>query len=296
MSCSPLLQTERLATALLEGLRFELFLTPKPGLVDLLDSGSHPDLTLAKMLVSIDLIDRYFADLIAALAAGASVAEMVSIGRFVEERMFARLGTNTHKGAIFLCGLLLVARFRATSDGLPLRFAVASTAAEALRVSPPPDASNGESARKAHRVGGIVAEALAGLPSLFETALPAYRNSLCRGEGAQWASFFMLSRLMQRVEDTTALHRCGRLGVENLQRDGRLLEEVLSKHLDPVPLLTALNVKYRAMNLTMGGVADLLGVAFGCLANEGYPLTRGLCSVGDGVDIGRRYGPIGSSV
>jgi triphosphoribosyl-dephospho-CoA synthase len=101
-------------------------------------------------------------------------------------------------------------------------------------------------------------------------ALPAYRKALRAGGSAQHAAFFMLSRLMQTVEDTTALHRCGRPGLAQLQRDGRLLEATLTEGFDPVPLLTKLNLEYRAMNLTMGGVADLLGVAFGCLAYEGY--------------------------
>jgi triphosphoribosyl-dephospho-CoA synthase len=56
MNCSPLSQAERLASSLIQGLRAELFLTPKPGLVDLIDSGSHPDLSLPKMTASIDLI------------------------------------------------------------------------------------------------------------------------------------------------------------------------------------------------------------------------------------------------
>ena len=269
MNCSPLSQAERLATSLIQGLRAELFLTPKPGLVDLLDSGSHPDLSLAKMTASIDLIAGYFADLLAALAAGATLAELVFVGRRAEERMLAALRTNTHKGAIFLGGLLLVARFRATAAEQPLHPIVAAVAREVLAFSPPAT-TNGQAAREAYRTGGIVAEARGGLPCLFGVALPAYRKALRSGGSAHHAAFFMLSRLMQTVEDTTTLHRCGRAGLAQLQRDGRLLEAMLIEGFDPVPLLTKLNLEYRAMNLTMGGVADLLGMAFGCLAYEGY--------------------------
>lgn len=269
MNCSPLSQAERLAASLIKGLRAELFLTPKPGLVDLLDSGSHPDLTLAKMTASIDLITDYFDDLLSALAAGATIPELVFAGRRAEERMLATLGTNTHKGAIFLGGLLLVARFRATAAGLPLQPTVAAVAREVLAFSAPA-ATHGQTARATYRAGGIVAEARGGLPSLFGVALPAWRHALQMGGSTQQAAFFMLSRLMQTVEDTTALHRCGRPGLAQLQKDGRLLEAMLIEGFDPVPLLTKLNLEYRAMNLTMGGVADLLGVAFGCLAYESY--------------------------
>jgi len=280
MNCSPLSQAERLAASLIKGLRAELFLTPKPGLVDLIDSGSHPDLSLAKMLASIDLITDYFDDLLSAFAAGATLAELIFIGRRAEERMLATLGTNTHKGAIFLGGLLLVARFRATAAEQPLQPTVAAVAREVLAFSPPA-ITNGQAARATYRTGGVLAEARAGLPCLFGVALPAYRQALRAGGSAQHAAFFMLSRLMQTVEDTTALHRCGRDGLAQLQRDGRLLEAMLTEGFDPVPLLTKLNAEYRTMNLTMGGVADLLGVAFGCLAYEGYALGEGMWPVAE---------------
>jgi triphosphoribosyl-dephospho-CoA synthase len=280
MNCSPLSQAERLAVSLITGLRAELFLTPKPGLVDLLDNGSHPDLSLAKMTASIDLVADYFADLLALLAAGAATTELVGVGRLAEERMLRVLGTNTHKGAIFLGGLLLVARLRAAEAAQPLQPAVAAVAREVLTLSPP-SATHGETVRRAFRRGGIVAEARGGLPSLFGVALPAWHKGLRIGRDPQKASFFMLSRLMQTVEDTTALHRCGRAGLVQLQRDGRLLEAMLTEGFDPAPLLTALNAEYRKMNLTMGGVADLLGVAFGCLAYEGYALGEGMRPVAE---------------
>lgn len=270
MNCSPLSPAERLAASLVKGLRAELFLTPKPGLVDLLDSGSHPDLSLAKMTASIDLVGDYFTDLLAALAAGAGTAELIALGCRAEERMFATLGTNTHKGAIFLGGLLVAARHRCPADDRrSLKATVAATAREVLAFSPRP-ASNGQAVRAVYRAGGIVAEARGGLPSLFDVALPAWFQGWRLSGCPQRANFFMLSRLMQTVEDTTALHRCGRAGLAKLQRDGRLLEATLTEGFDPLPLLTALNLEYRKLNLTMGGVADLLGMAFGVLNYEGY--------------------------
>jgi len=287
MNSSPLLQAERLAASLVRGLRTELYLTPKPGLVDLLDSGSHPDLSLAKMTASIEQVADYFAELLGGLDAGADLPRLVGIGRRAEERMLATLGTNTHKGAIFLGGLLVVARFRTAASGTPMKPAVAAVAREVLTLSPPA-ATHGEAARRAFRSGGIVAEARGGLPSLFDVALPAWHRGrhLCRGDLSR-AAFFMLSRLMQIVDDTTALHRCGTAGLARLQRDGRLLEAMMTEGFDPVPLLTTLNLEYRAMNLTMGGVADLLGVAFGVLDYEGWavggwmPEERELCTTAD---------------
>ena len=47
---------ERLADGLARGAALELYLTPKPGLVDLADCGSHPDLSLAVMERSIRIV------------------------------------------------------------------------------------------------------------------------------------------------------------------------------------------------------------------------------------------------
>ena len=53
-----------LASSLAAGARTELELTPKPGLVDRLDCGSHPDLSFDAMSRSIDLLPAYFEDLL----------------------------------------------------------------------------------------------------------------------------------------------------------------------------------------------------------------------------------------
>lgn len=272
MNCSAISATEALAAALLRGLTAELTLTPKPGLVDLWDNGSHADLTLPKMLASIDLLGLYFAELTCSLAAGASSGELIALGRAAEERMHLRLGTNTHKGAIFLGGLLLVARFRSV-DGKPESLLLAvSEVAEEIIAQLTPEASHGAAVRQSYQVGGILAEARAGLPCLFEVALPAWYGSLARWGMPLRGSFAMLAALMQRVEDTTALHRCGYAGLERLRCDGRELELLLGRGEDPLPLLQELNQEYRRMNLTMGGVADMLGLAFGYLDYLGEPV------------------------
>lgn len=275
MNCSAISATEKLAAALLRGLTAELTLTPKPGLVDLWDNGSHADLSLPKMLASIELLQLYFAELIAALVTGEGEGELIAIGRRAEARMLSRLGTNTHKGAIFLGGLLVAAHARA-GRGEPeaLRPAVAAVAGEII-AQLSPVSSHGAVARQNYRVGGILAEAGAGLPGLFDVALPAWHASLKRWAQPLRASFAMLAALMQSVEDTTALHRCGPPGLERLRRDGRTLELLLAGGEDPVPLLQQLNEDYRRCNLTMGGVADLLGLAFGYLDFLGEPVRVG---------------------
>jgi len=69
-----------------------------------------------------------------------------------------------------------------------------------------------------------------------------------------------MARLMEIVEDTTAIHRCGAAGLERIRQDGAALRKALQAGLDPVPLLAAWNEEYRRLGLTMGGVADCLAL------------------------------------
>ena len=259
----------RLAFDLAQGAHLELYLTPKPGLVDLRDSGSHPDLTLGRMELSLRVVSGYLRELSAALYRGENLPALVGLGRSAEETMLRLAGTNCHRGYIFLSGLLLCA-----SAGLPaldeaaLREAVAGFAA---RLFGPEECrpSNGSRVRARFGVGGIREEALAGLPSLFDQALPVFRATLEAGHNVQQAVFAMLGRLMQTVEDTTSLHRCGREGLWTLRRDGRELERLVAEREDFIPYLTKRNAHYVERNLTMGGVADLLALALGWLSHTG---------------------------
>lgn len=259
---------ERLSAALADGLLRELWLTPKPGLVDREDCGSHPDLTLPIMERSVARVGAALDALAESAASGEPLERQIAIGRDAERRMLAEAGTNTHRGAVYLAGLLLLARHRAGGDGeRPLREALSAVAGE-VAASSRPRATHGEAVRERFAVGGVLAEAAAGLPSVFRVALPVLRARLRRGDGVERASFAALARLMQTVEDTTALHRCGAAGLARLRRDGARLERLADAG-EHLPFLRERNALYRRMNLTMGGVADLLGIALGWLAYRG---------------------------
>lgn len=97
-----------------DALIVEVRATPKPGLVDLRNTGSHRDRDVSTFLASTTalrpLLGKFF-------ATGASTAHLHScelheelrpIGRECEQAMFgATNGVNTHKGAILAFGLLL---------------------------------------------------------------------------------------------------------------------------------------------------------------------------------------------
>jgi triphosphoribosyl-dephospho-CoA synthase len=261
----------RLAGSLVQGARRELDLTPKPGLVDRHDSGSHPDLSYARMRTSVELLPEYYGDLLERLRSGLSLTSRIEAGRLAEARMLARMGSNAHRGYIFLSGLALVGAHRAQGDLGRLRAAMAEAAREFFRAAAP-EASHGRRACQRFPVGGIRAEAEAGLPAVFEAGWPRYAGSLRRDGDRARAGFSAMAALMQRLEDTTALHRCGLEGLECLRRDGRDLQALLERGDDPRPFLQERNEAYRRLGLTMGGVADCLALTLALHVCFGRPI------------------------
>ncbi|GFO65801.1 triphosphoribosyl-dephospho-CoA synthase [Geomonas paludis] len=261
-------ELRRLADNLVRGAFLELYLTPKPGLVDLNDPGSHHDLSIGRMEASLAVVSGYLGRLADSLAQGEELAAQVRLGVEAEEAMLEHAGTNCHKGYIFLSGLVLTAAARSRGGGeAALSAAVADIAARLFDRSQQGE-SNGSRACDSYGARGIRGEALDGLPALFQEALPAFRRELAAGNRGS-AVYAMLGRLMATVEDTTALHRCGREGLATVREDGRALEQLVEQRDDFMSFLSQRNEHYVSRNLTMGGVADLLALSFAWLSHTG---------------------------
>ena len=79
---------------------------------------------------------------------------------------------------------------------------------------------------------------------------------------------------MERVEDTTALHRAGAAGLARIRWDGARLAALLDAGEDPDARLAEWNDDYRRERLTMGGVADCLAVTLALAARAPCPAPR----------------------
>lgn len=265
-----LFAAETLADTLVRGATLELELTPKPGLVDRLDNGSHPDLTFERMVQSIELLPAYYAELLHLRHEGAPLDACVGAGRRAEQRMFERVGTNTHRGYIFLSGLLLLAAIDAEMAPGAMRAAHRRRRPAGVRTRIRALAGEffgrdtGSVVPRGPRQlrGGVRDEALRGLPSVFEAGWPSYCRARTREGPGDRAGFALLATLMQRVDDTTARRRCGEAGLARLRRDGAILGDLVARDADPTPTLASWNGEYRRMGLTMGGVADCMALVF----------------------------------
>ena len=256
---------KKIAQAFVLGARHELYLTPKPGLVDRVDSGAHADLSFAIMTQSIGIVSDYLEALVLSLISDEPFSCQQQIAIDAESRMMSVLGTNTHKGYIFLAGMLLIACWHAkTLEEALLRKKLAELSASFFQHATE-KTTNGSCARKKFNTRGIIAEALEGFPSLFEVALPAFRKCYASSTDYQHSAFYMMAKLMQSVEDTTTLHRGGMSGLRQIREDGDALERIIDQKENYIQYLEEQNRYYIRENLTMGGVADLMGLTFGYL-------------------------------
>ena len=93
-------------------LLYEVSVTPKPGLVDRLDSGAHTDMDFFTYLDSSVALTEYFRSAYlegstrSALAPPDLFTCLRKLGRQAERQMYAATsGVNTHKGSVFTLGL-----------------------------------------------------------------------------------------------------------------------------------------------------------------------------------------------
>lgn len=236
----------------------EVSLTPKPGLVDLKDSGSHDDLHYATMIKSANCLRETFSKM--AMAAfgekpSQSLREKIGeIGREGENTMFqVTNGVNTHKGAIWSLGLLTAsaAIHKGESDELALCF----TAGEIARFEDryiPPQLTNGIKAINKYGVNGAKVEAQLAFPHIRTISLPIFKTSLIQ-YNYEVAKFRSLLALMAKLDDTCLLHRGGIEGLDYAKQYASAVLE--SNNLDE---LETMNGEFIERNLSPGGSADLL--------------------------------------
>lgn len=217
------------------------------------------------MQQSIGIVADYLDALTVSLINNEPFSCQQQIAIEAERRMFSKLGTNTHKGYFFLAGMLLIGCWQTDSlEEVLLRPKLCELAENFFRRIKI-DKTNGQNVREKFNVQGIVAEALKGFPSLFEVALPAFQKHYQSSNDYEQSAFYIMAKLMQCVEDTTTLYRGGVVGLQQIKRDGLELEKILIKKEDHFVFLKKQNLLYIDKNLTMGGVADLLGLALGYL-------------------------------
>jgi len=209
-------QAARLARLAREALIAEAQLTPKPGLVDRRGAGAHTDLSLSIMERSAFTIEPYFREM-AFISEGAHPSqalreELAVVGRDAERVMLkATNGSNSHKGAIWILGLLISAAAVHVEDE-PKASRIAATAKKTASFEDrdaPRLVSHGDFAAKRYGVAGARDEARRGFPHIIDIGLPMLRSKRASGATEHVARLDTLLSIMSRLDDTCLLYRGG---------------------------------------------------------------------------------------
>jgi len=247
----------------------ELALSPKPGLVTLTDRGSHADMDAHTFMRSLFALRGYFVRIAELGAAGAPFEALERCGIAAEARMLAATGgINTHRGAIFMLGLLCASAGALAAEGLrptpaALRETLArrwgdSLTARALR----PSALPGGVAARRLGLRSASAEAALGFPTLFETAVPALHAARVRGLSTTAARLDTLFAVMAVLDDSNLAHRGGLEGLHFAQAAARgFLADGGAGRPQGLAATAVIAAEFVRRNLSPGGAADTLAAA-----------------------------------
>ena len=270
------------ATCAVRALLYEVSATPKPGLVDRNNSGSHQDMDFFTFLDSSAALIPWFRDFFCIGWDHASDPEPLLFSRLrfagkrAEEQMFSATGgVNTHKGLVFsfavLCGALgqIHARRPLPLDGTQVIDACRKLGRCALddfqkTGEKEPQGgqreTNGEQCRRRYGLLGARGEAAAGFPSALRYGLPVLKKRLAKGDPLNDAAVFTLLSLIASVDDTNMIHRGGFAAAQDRKKEAmRLLSQLTNENFSDT--LNALDSSYIRENLSPGGCADLLAVS-----------------------------------
>ena len=247
----------------------ELALSPKPGLVTLIDRGSHTDMDARTFMRSLLALRGYFADIACLGLQAAPFEALQRCGMAAERRMLAATGgVNTHRGAVFMLGLLCAAAGAVTAARRPLNPAslrdmlLARWGGELReRATRPPTLPGGVAARR-YGLRSASCEAAAGFPVLFETAVPRLAAAQAAGKPRQHVLLETLFHIIAVLEDSNLAHRGGTEGLHYAQVAAQaFLARGGASRPDGGTAAQAIARLFVARNLSPGGAADTLAAA-----------------------------------
>ena len=247
----------------------ELALAPKPGLVSFVDSGSHDDMDAHTFMRSLFALRRYFVRMAELGAQRVAFTALERCGIAAEARMLAATGgINTHRGAIFILGLLCAATGAAQAqdgrrDADAIRASLRAHWGDALaaRTRRTPTLPGGLAARR-FNLRSASQEAAMGFPTLFETALPAWRRALGLGLDLPRVRLDAFFALLAELDDSNLAHRGGLEGLLFARQQARDFQAA-GGAADARALDRAWDIHeaFIARRLSPGGCADMLAAA-----------------------------------
>lgn len=268
-------RSRTIGTLAARAMLYEVCTTPKPGLVDRANSGSHGDMDIFTFVASTAALQPYLADCARTGMETASDDPKVTFGRLrflgkqAEQTMLAATdGVNTHKGAIFTMGLLCGAAGRLDEeDRSDPEKVLAQCAAMCAGLTKELEGISEQTAQTAgqrlyaqYGITGIRGQAEAGFPAVLHTGLPVLQEGIAKGFSLEKAGCGALLSMLTASADTNLIARSDRETAKKITREIALL---LAKNRYPDrQTLEGLDRLFTEKNLSPGGTADLLAAVY----------------------------------
>lgn len=256
---------EEITQNALKALLYEVVTNPKPGLVDPLDVGSHPDMDVYLFINSSLSLAPYFTEAaeIGWNFNGKDLTQMFArlrqAGLKGEKAMFAATrNVNTHKGAVFSLGLFVcAAAYCQQHAGDEFQVIQQMTQGLVERDLGQKKETAGEQQFLKYGKGGVRAEAEAGYPLVRKVALPFLAQT--HGD-LNTRLIDTLMKIVSATDDSNLIKRAGNIDVLPVvhQQAQRYLQ--LGGYGSPAgrEYLMKLNRLFKERNYSLGGSADLL--------------------------------------
>ncbi|NYB73670.1 triphosphoribosyl-dephospho-CoA synthase CitG [Sedimentibacter hydroxybenzoicus DSM 7310] len=257
-------------------LLYEVCITPKPGLVDRNNNGSHKDMDIYTFIDSATALIPYFRDIVLSgikfhSEKPKAVFERIRyLGILAEDRMFtATNNINTHKGLIFSLGIICAsAGYLYKNEEAVNTDNILKTSREmTLEINNDFNGKTKESARTfgeklyaTYGITGIRGEAASGFASVKNYGLPILKELIEKGYSLNHACSLTLLNLIANVKDTNIIARSSIEILREVQlQTNNLINERGIENIS-IGEIMDLDNQFIGKNLSPGGCADLLAI------------------------------------
>ena len=256
------------------GMLFEAAASPSLGLVSPYSNGCHKDMDYFTFLRSTSSIAGimpicaqigidYEKDLLPKLRA---------VGMYGEKNMFnSTKGVNTHKGALFLLGIISCAAGRCLNLSIDINRQnmakqcsiiadnIVERELETINEDTNINLSNGERIYKKYGIKGIRGEVQNGMPSVINIGLPMYEDAKQLNLSESDCLVNSLLGIMSCAEDTTVINRCGIKGyIKMKEMAKKAIDLGAMKTCEGKKFVQGMDRLFIDNNISPGGAADLL--------------------------------------
>ncbi len=262
---------QQLVDDALKSLLYEVVVLPKPGLVDPVSSGPHPDMDVFTFIDSAISLRTYFENC-AVTGTNFSGYDLTNLfqeirlfGIKAEKTMFAATNNaNTHKGAIFSLGIFVTGKAYCVSHPGDIfeiiqRMLTGLTKNDfkGLEDKPESQLTAGEKEYLKYGSKGIRGEAEAGFPTVQNIGLPALKKFSGNKNDRLLNTLLIIA---EHSFDSNLVKRAGsKTIIPWVQKQiGHYFELGARTTLEGRKFLDQLNQEFLARNLSLGGSADLL--------------------------------------